>query len=47
MARVAVSLSALRSRGVSLGILQDDECVAMMRDFIASNPALWNEDIGV
>jgi creatinine deaminase len=36
----------LRSRGVRLEILDDAECIAMMRDFIAANPALWNEDIG-
>jgi len=23
-----------------------EECVEMMRSFIAANPALWNEDIG-
>ncbi len=37
----------LRSRGVELDILDDDECRQLMRDFIASNPSLWNEDIGV
>ncbi len=37
----------LRSRGVELDILDDDECRQLMRDFIASNPALWSEDIGV
>ena len=37
----------LRSRGVDLEILDDDECRQMMRDFIADNPALWNEDIGI
>lgn len=36
----------LRSKGVELEILDDDECQKLMRDFIASNPALWNEDIG-
>jgi cytosine/creatinine deaminase len=36
----------LRSRGVEVVVLQDEECVAMMRDFIAANPELWNEDIG-
>ena len=36
----------LRSRGVDLEILDDGECVQMMREFIADNPALWNEDIG-
>ena len=37
----------LRSRGVELEILDDAECRQLMRDFIASNPALWSEDIGV
>lgn len=36
----------LRSRGVRVDVLQNEECVALMRDFIASRPALWNEDIG-
>jgi cytosine deaminase len=35
----------LRNTGVELQILQDQECLQMMRDFIASRPALWNEDI--
>jgi len=37
----------LRSRGVRLEVLQDPTCIAMMRDFIAARPELWNEDIGV
>ncbi|MCW5655600.1 MAG: nucleoside deaminase [Hydrogenophaga sp.] len=36
----------LRSRGVEVEVLQDATCVALMRDFIAAEPALWNEDIG-
>ena len=36
----------LRSRGVELEILDDEECREMMRDFIATNSSLWNEDIG-
>ncbi len=36
-----------RSRGVELVILQDAECIQMMRDFIVARPELWNEDIGV
>lgn len=36
----------LRSRGVALEIVDDSECRQMMRDFIAENPELWNEDIG-
>ena len=37
----------LRSKGVELEILDDDECRRMMRDFIVAHPSLWNEDIGV
>jgi len=37
----------LRARGVTLEIADDDECLALMRAFIAARPELWNEDIGV
>jgi cytosine deaminase len=37
----------LRSRGVDVIVVDDDDCVTMMRDFIAAEPSLWNEDIGV
>ena len=37
----------LRSRDVELEIVENEECRQLMRDFIASNPSLWNEDIGV
>ena len=37
----------LRSKGVELEIVDDNECRQMMCDFIDSNPSLWNEDIGV
>jgi len=36
----------LRQRGVSLDVVDDPRCVALMEDFIAANPSLWNEDIG-
>ena len=36
----------LASRGVATVVADDAECVAIMRDFIAAEPALWNEDIG-
>ncbi len=36
----------LVSKGVELVILDDEECIRMMQEFIAGNPALWNEDIG-
>ena len=37
----------VRSREVELEIVDDLECVALMREFIAARPELWNEDIGV
>lgn len=37
----------LRSRRVELLIVDDPECVRLMREFIAARPELWNEDIGV
>lgn len=36
----------LRSQGVDLEIRNDPECVRLMREFISSQPNLWNEDIG-
>lgn len=36
----------LRSRGVELDIVENDECVRLLTDFIRNHPALWNEDIG-
>jgi len=37
----------LTARGVQLEVLQDEECIGLMRRFIAAHPELWNEDIGV
>ena len=37
----------LRSRGVDVIVLDDEQCVTMMMDFIEERPSLWNEDIGV
>ncbi len=37
----------LRSRGVTVEVLQDEQCIRMMEDFIRTKPELWNEDIGV
>jgi creatinine deaminase len=37
----------LRNRGVIIDVLQDAHCMEMMERFIAENPVLWNEDIGV
>jgi len=36
----------LRSRGVDVEVVQEEACIALMREFIASRPELWNEDIG-
>jgi creatinine deaminase len=37
----------MRSQGVQVDVVQDEECIQMMTDFIRANPTLWNEDIGV
>lgn len=36
----------LRSRGVEVLVADHQECVELMRAFIAAHPELWNEDIG-
>ncbi|MGA5555957.1 nucleoside deaminase [Streptomyces lavendulocolor] len=36
----------LAEHGVEVVLLDDPACVAMMRDFVGTHPALWNEDIG-
>lgn len=36
----------LQSRGVRLNVLNDPNCIEMMKKFIRENPILWNEDIG-
>jgi cytosine deaminase len=36
----------LRSRGVDVVNLDSRECKALMDDFIAAHPDIWNEDIG-
>lgn len=35
-----------RQRGVNLVVLDDLECVQMMKEFIRTHSELWNEDIG-
>ena len=37
----------LRVNGIQVDVLQDAECIELMRRFIAEKPGLWNEDIGV
>ena len=36
----------LRSRGVDVEVVDNDDCRQLMQDFIAASPELWNEDIG-
>lgn len=36
----------LAEHGVGVTVLDDERCVALMTDFIAAHPELWNEDIG-
>jgi len=36
----------LRSRGVSVQVVDNAECIRLMEEFIRANPKLWNEDIG-
>ena len=35
-----------RQHGVSIVVLDDAECIQMMREFIGAHADLWNEDIG-
>jgi creatinine deaminase len=37
----------MRSHGIQVDVVQDADCIDLMTEFIAANPALWNEDIGV
>lgn len=37
----------VRSQGVELRLMQDPACIALMREFIARSPELWQEDIAV
>lgn len=36
----------LRAQGVELVIMDEEECIRLMREFIAANPGVWYEDIG-
>jgi cytosine deaminase len=36
----------LRARGVEVVNLDSEECVELMREFIAAHPEIWYEDIG-
>ena len=39
------NINFLRERGVSVVLLNDPECIALMRRFIKERPDLWDEDI--
>lgn len=36
----------LRENGVEVIDLNSQVCISMLKDYIAANPAVWNEDIG-
>jgi len=36
----------VRSRGVEVVVVDDQECIALMAEFVAAEPQMWNEDIG-
>src|SRR5438045_9365859 len=37
----------MRSNGIQVDVVQDPECIELMKSFIEAHPLLWNEDIGV
>jgi cytosine deaminase len=37
----------LQANGVNVVDLDSEECVKMLAEYIAANPEVWNEDIGV
>ena len=36
----------LAGHGVALEVLDDEECIGLMREFMTRHPQLWAEDIG-
>jgi creatinine deaminase len=36
----------VRSQGVEVEVVQNEECIHLMKGFIKAKPELWNEDIG-
>ena len=36
----------LKSKGISVKVLQNQQCINLMKNFIDTQPQLWNEDIG-
>ena len=39
------NIEFLRSHGVDVVLLNDPECIVLMKRFIAERPDLWDEDI--
>jgi cytosine deaminase len=37
----------VKSRGIKIELLNEPECIQLMKDFISEKPLLWNEDIGI
>ena|SRR5881394_1273468 len=37
----------MQTAGIEAAVADDLRCIALMREFIAERPELWNEDIGV
>lgn len=37
----------MRSQGIQIEVIDDVECIALMRAFIESQPKLWQEDMGI
>ena len=37
----------MRANGVQVHVVQDQECIELMREFVRNRPELWYEDIGV
>ena len=37
----------VRSRGATVTVLDDADCIRLMEAFIRAHPELWNEDIGI
>jgi cytosine deaminase len=36
----------MRANGIQVEVLQDEDCIQLMAEFIRTHPQLWNEDIG-
>ena len=36
----------VRQQGVNIEVIDNSECIDLMKQFIAANPKLWDEDIG-